>query len=60
MVTISNLKEDLENMYSGMVRVGEDSDIWQNKLIYNICKANYDILETLIKMEKNNDSQGNC
>lgn len=41
--------ENLNNMYEGMLKVGPDSDIWQNELIYNICKANYDTIKEMLK-----------
>ena len=59
MVNKENLIEDREMMFDGMIRMGEDSDIWQNKLIYWICKSNYDILEYMLRKEKENESQGN-
>lgn len=59
MVNKDNLIEDREMMFDGMIRMGEDSDIWQNKLIYWICKSNYDILEYMLRKEKENESQGN-
>lgn len=59
MVNKDNLIEDREMMFDGMIRMGENSDIWQNKLIYWICKSNYDILEYMLRKEKENESQGN-
>lgn len=50
--------ENLNNMYEGMLKVGPTSDIWQNELIYNICKANYDTIKELLK-ENGNESKGN-
>lgn len=43
------LREDMESMYNGMLQVGHDSTIWQNKLIYAICKSVYDILEWIVR-----------
>ena len=43
------LKEDRAAMYDGMCHVGEHSDIWQNRLIWAICKSIYDILEWIKK-----------
>lgn len=43
------LHEDMEVMYNGMLQVGQDSTIWQNKLIYAICKSVYDILEWIVR-----------
>ena len=43
------LNEDMEAMYNGMLQVGEISDIWQNKLIYAICKSLYDVFEWIIR-----------
>ena len=59
MVNKENLIEDREMMFDGMIKMGENSDIWQNKLIYWICKSNYDILEYMLRKEKENESQGN-
>ena len=43
------LREDMESMHNGMLQVGHDSTIWQNKLIYAICKSVYDILEWIVR-----------
>ena len=50
--------ENLNNMYEGMLKVGPDSDIWQNELIYNICKASYDTIKEMLR-EHSDESKGN-
>lgn len=42
---------DMANMENGMIRTGAHSDIWQDRLIWAICKAVYDILKILVKRE---------
>lgn len=44
--------ECMEAMESGMCRTAQDSDIWQNKLIYWLCKAVYLLLEKAVKEGK--------
>ena len=39
------LDEDRRSMYDGMVQIGQDNAIWQNRLIWAICKTLWDILE---------------
>ena len=39
------LAEDRKAMYDGMVQIGQDNAIWQNQLIWAICKTLWDILE---------------
>ena len=53
------LKEDRNNAYNGMCRIGEGSEIWQNEIIYNLCKGQYDIIEKLERSEKKNVSERN-
>ena len=45
------LKEDRAAMYDGMVRAGLDRTIWQNELIWWICKTLWDILEWIGRQE---------
>ena len=45
------LDEDRRAMYDGMVQIGQDSTIWQNRLIWAICKTLWDILEWINRME---------
>ncbi|MBQ1788725.1 MAG: hypothetical protein II008_00985 [Oscillospiraceae bacterium] len=39
---------DLENMEAGMERTAERSDIWQDRLVYALCKAVWHILTFLM------------
>ena len=39
------LKEDEKAMYDATVQIGWDNTIWQNQIIYAICKTLLDILE---------------
>lgn len=39
------LTEDRRAMHDGMIQIGQDSTIWQNRLIWAICKTLWDILE---------------
>lgn len=50
--------ENLNNMYEGMLKVSPTSDIWQNELIYNICKASYDTIKEMLR-EHSDESKGN-
>ena len=45
------LNEDRRAMYDGMVQIGRDSTIWQNRLIWAICKTLWDILEWINRRE---------
>ena len=44
--------ECMEAMESGMCRLSECDDVWQNKLIWWICKAVYLLLEKAVKEGK--------
>lgn len=50
--SIKELKEDAHYMYEGMIRCEESADIWQNKLIYEICKAVYDVILCILDERK--------
>lgn len=39
---------DLENMEAGMERTAERSDIWQDRLVYALCRAVWNILTFLM------------
>ena len=39
------LAEDEKAMYDATVQIGWDNTIWQNQIIYAICKTLLDILE---------------
>lgn len=45
------LSEDRRAMHDGMVQIGQDSTIWQNRLIWAICKTLWDILEWINRRE---------
>ena len=47
--------ECMGKMEDGMIHVGRTRDIWQNNLIWWMCKSIYLILEWIIKKEKNNN-----
>lgn len=39
------LEEDRRAMYDATVQIGWDNTIWQNQIIYAMCKTLLDILE---------------
>ena len=45
------LLQDLADMEDGMSRVADRSDIWQDRLIYAMCKAIYHIIVVLLREE---------
>lgn len=46
------LKEDKARAYEDMCRIGVDNEIWQDQVVYGLCKAVYDIIEKLERSEK--------
>jgi len=48
----SDLIEDLEAMEQGMICTADRCDIWQDRLIYAMCKAIYDLLRWVLRKEK--------
>ena len=46
------LKEDKANAYDAMCRIGADNEIWQDQVIYGLCKAVFDIIEKIERSEK--------
>ena len=50
------LIKDMDNMENIMIQLGDHSDIWQDRFIYYIAKAIYDLLKVVIKLQngKNN------
>lgn len=48
------LTEDRNYMYEGMCKVGESRDIWQNNLIWWICKTLHDLCDDRIKELRKN------
>ncbi len=43
------LIKDAENMENGMIRTADRADIWQDRLIYALCKAVYHIIQYLLR-----------
>lgn len=43
------LIHDAEMMEDAMSRVAKRSDIWQDRIVYALCKAVYDILQVMIR-----------
>ena len=41
--------ECMEAMEGGMIQTARHSDIWQNRLIYALCKAVYLLLKEAVK-----------
>ena len=46
------LKEDKANAYDAMCRIGADNEIWQDQVVYNLCKAVFDIITKIERSEK--------
>ena len=46
------LIRDMENMEQIMSRTGERADIWQDRFIYHIALAIYDILKWIYREEQ--------
>ena len=46
------LKEDKARAYEDMCRIGEDNEIWQDQVVYGLCKSVHDIIEKLERSEK--------
>lgn len=49
------LIHDMDAMEDGMIRTGRRADIWQDRLIYAICKAVYHIIAYLLRGETKRD-----
>jgi hypothetical protein len=45
------LIRDMDNMEEAMMRTADRCDIWQDRVIYAMCKAIYDLLKWAVKME---------
>ncbi len=45
------LIEDMQNMEDGMIRTAGRADIWQDRLVYALCKAVYHIIEYIMRKE---------
>lgn len=48
-MTKKRLTEDLENMEEVLCRTANSCDLWQDRLIYAIARAVYDILLWILK-----------
>ena len=46
------LKEDKANAYDAMCRIGADNEIWQDQVVYGLCKAVFDIITKIERSEK--------
>ena len=46
------LIRDLDNMETAMCRTADRCDIWQDRLIYAMCKAIRDILLWILRRDK--------
>ena len=46
------LKEDKANAYDAMCRIGADNEIWQDQVVYNLCKAVFVIITKIERSEK--------
>lgn len=46
------LKEDKANAYDAMCRIGAANEIWQDQVVYNLCKAVFDIITKIERSEK--------
>lgn len=51
-MTTKRLQEDRENMEEILIRTADRVDIWQDRFIYAIAKAIYDILDELLKQKE--------
>ena len=53
------LIRDMEAMEQGMQRTADRCDIWQDRLIYAICRAIYDVIMWILKSDdkKGDDDQ---
>lgn len=49
---MNELKKDMENMENCMIRLGGRTDIWQDRMIYVICKAVFDLCRLAIRREQ--------
>lgn len=47
----TRLIKDLENMEQVMSKTADRSDIWQDRCVYAIAKAVWDILQFIVKRE---------
>lgn len=47
-----DLKKDMENMENCLIRLGDRTDIWQDRMIYVTAKAVFDLCRWAIRREK--------
>ena len=52
---MNELKKDLENMENVLIRLGDRTDIWQDRIIYVIAKACFDLCRWAIRRERRID-----
>ena len=45
------LLRDLDTMEDAMTRLGGRCDIWQDRMLWHICRAIYDLLRWVIRKE---------
>ena len=46
------LKEEKNRAYDDMCHIGADNEIWQDQVVYNLCKAVFDIITKIERSEK--------
>lgn len=51
-MTKKRLMEDCENMEEIMCKTADRCDIWQDRFIYAIARAVWDILQWIVRKEK--------
>lgn len=52
-----DLIQDMNDMEDGMIRTADRADIWQDKLIYALCRTNYHILKWILKRIRKESKQ---
>lgn len=45
------LIRDLDEIEEAMIRLGGRADIWQDRMLWHICRAIYDLLKWAIRRE---------
>lgn len=45
------LKRDLDEIEEAMIRLGGRADIWQDRLLWHICRAIYDLILYVLSKE---------
>ncbi len=46
---IEELKKDLEFLDNTIIKLGNRSDIWQDRIIYGLAKCLFDVIKFLLK-----------